>query len=130
MGGKSSSSSSREYNTENISQQGEGNVHGDNNVVTVERADAQTLDNIAKTLGEGVRDLTGAGVTMAGGAFDLAGEVAMAGQESTQAAMDFASSFTEREQVGNAGNATRTVMVVAVAAAVALVGIAWASKKG
>ena len=54
----SSSKTSRTYNTTNTSQQGEGaNVSGDRNRVTVQRADAMTLDNIAKMHGEGFADL-------------------------------------------------------------------------
>lgn len=60
----------------------------------------------------------------------LAREVAQAGENGTQRAMDFVSNYTERAQVGNAGKATKTVIYVAAFAAIALVGIAWASKRG
>lgn len=181
-GGSSSSSSDKTYNTTNVSQQAEGaNVYGKNNRVLVQRADAVTLDNIAKALESGTREITGNAAEMSDGAFDLADEisktsrdinqdsldfaegvnvdsldmaenvnsdslgfagdalagmqqlareVAQAGENGTQRAMDFVSDYTEREQVGNAGDATKTVIYVAAFASVALVGIAWASKRG
>ncbi|OLO11399.1 hypothetical protein BTW10_09940 [Chromohalobacter japonicus] len=170
-GGSSSSSSDKTYNTTNVSQQAEGaNVYGKNNRVLVQRADAVTLDNIAKALESGTREITGNAAEMSDGAFDLADEisktsrdinqdsldfaegvnsdslglagdamtgmqqlareVAQAGENGTQRAMDFVSDYTQREQVGNAGDATKTVIYVAAFASVALVGIAWASKRG
>lgn len=61
MGGSSSSSTRRTYNTTNLSQQGEGNVAGDNNRVTIERADARSLDRLADALAEGVESLSDQG---------------------------------------------------------------------
>ncbi|MCK0745016.1 hypothetical protein [Chromohalobacter nigrandesensis] len=192
-GGSSSSSSDKTYNTTNVSQQAEGaNVYGKGNRVLVQRADAVTLDNIAKALESGTKEITGNAAEMSDGAFDLADEiaqtsrdinrdslefaeginvdsldmadsvnrdsldfadgvnsdslglagdaltgmqqlareVAQAGENGTQRAMDFVSDYTQREQVGNAGDATKTVIYVAAFASVALVGIAWASKRG
>ncbi len=150
MGGSSSSSTQRTYNTNNVSQQGEGNVYGTGNRVTIQRADAITLDKIAQALADGVEDVTDAGrrqteatlsaterinrdsldtvESVSGSAIDLARDVAQGAEQGTQQAMDFVSNFTERAQVGNAGEATRTVMWVAAGAGITLVGIAWASK--
>ncbi|WP_163557154.1 hypothetical protein [Halomonas sp. NO4] len=152
MGGSSRSSTRRTYNTTNVSQQGEGNVHGNNNRVTIERADALALEHIADVLGAGVQDVTEAGEeqtrrtldatvsinrdsldsmeNVSGDAINLAREVAQAGEEGSQRAMDFVANYTERAQTGNAAEATRTVMWVAAVAGVTLVGIAWASKGG
>lgn len=157
-GGSSSSSSDRTYNTTNVSQQAEGaNIYGYGNTVTVQRADAMTLDRIAAALEAGTKSQAEAGRKMVEGGYDLAGdisdtardinsdsldfagdaltgmeslarEVAQAGEESTQKAMDFVSNYTERAQVGNSAEATKTVIYVAGFAAIALVGIAWASK--
>lgn len=159
MGGSSSSKTSRTYNTTNVSQQGEANVYGTGNTTIVQRADAITLDNLAKELGKTTRAQTGVAADLSQGAFDLAEElgettrtinkdsldfaksingdsvqlareVAQAGEESTQKAMDFVSQYTERAQVGNAAEATKTVMWVAGVAGITLVGIAFASKGG
>ncbi|MDO0946634.1 hypothetical protein [Chromohalobacter israelensis] len=179
-GGSSSSSSDKTYNTTNVSQQSEGaNVYGRGNQVVVQRADAVTLDNIAKSLEAGTRSQADAGAKMVEGGYDLASDisdtsrdinrdsldfaegvnvdsldfaegvnrdslglagdalsgmeklarqVAQAGEEGSQRAMDFVSNYTEREQVGNSAEATKTVIYVAGFAAIALVGIAWASK--
>lgn len=143
MGGSSSRSSTRRtYNTTNVNQQGDGaNVYGTGNRVTVQRADALALDNIAKMLGTSVEKLLGTTETINADSLDavtstsseaiqLAREVAQAGEEGTQDAMDFVANYTERAQVGNAAEATKTVMWVAAVAGITLVGIAWASKGG
>jgi hypothetical protein len=152
MGGTSSSSTRRTYNTTNLSQQGDGNVAGDNNRITIQRADALALEHIADVLGEGVTtvtdanvsvtgdiaDVLGEGVTtvtdanvsVTGDAIELAKEVQQGAENGTQQAMDFVANWTEREQVGNSAEATKTVWIVAGVAGVTLVGIAWASRGG
>ncbi|MDI5984897.1 hypothetical protein QLQ85_08845 [Halomonas sp. M4R5S39] len=156
MGSKSRSRTSRTYTTTNVSQQGEGNVYGTNNRVTIQRADAQTLDNIARALERGVEDLSRQGENQtrrtleaattinadsldavtgtAGDAMQrlerLALEVQNGAEKGTQQAMDFVANYTEREQVGTGGQELRTLQFTAAAVAVALVGIAWASSKG
>ena len=60
MGGSSKSSTKRTYQTTNVSQQGEAVAYGQGNTVTVHRADAVTLDNIAAALEAGVENLTDA----------------------------------------------------------------------
>jgi hypothetical protein len=55
-------------------------------------------------------------------------EIQQGAEKGTQQAMDFVSGFTEREQIGSEGEQLRTLQYVAAAVAVALVGIAWASK--
>lgn len=156
MGGSSSSKTQRTYNTTNYSQQGEGNVHGNNNRVTIERADAKTLDNIAKALEAGIEDISQAGteqtvktleaaeqinadsLDFAEGVnadaldanTDVLGQALQFTENSSQRAMDFVDNYTEREQVGNDANATRSVVYVAGMAGLALVGVAWASKGG
>ncbi len=144
MGGSSSSSTSRTYNTTNVSQQGEGaNVVGDGNTTTVYRADAITLDNIAAALAAGVEDLTEAGTKQVeaalGANVDVSTEALKRNESvsraalqfsenSSQQAMDFVSHYTERAQIGSEGEQLRTLQYVAAAVAVALVGIAWASR--
>jgi len=153
MSNSSSSKTSRTYNTTNVSQQGEGaNVNGRGNTTTVYRADAIALDNIAKALTEGVTDLSSAGVkqteaaldsntdvskaalstneSVTREAIDLANRVAQGAENGTDQALDFVANYSERAQVGNADEATKTVMWVAAVAGVTLVGIAWASKGG
>lgn len=156
MGSESSSSTTRNTTNNNTSQQGEANAYGENNVVNVERADAVALDNIAAALQAGVEDVTEAGVAqteknleegnktaresieaIAGvnrdsleNVTDLAMEVAQGAEEGTKQAMSFADNFTEREQIGAQGDALQTLGYVAAAVAVALVGVAWASKGG
>jgi len=152
-GGSSSSSSDRTYNTTNVSQQAQAaNVYGKGNRVFVQRADAVTLDNIAKTLESGVHDVTSAGEQQVSDTLDtarainadsldvvgnvnadslaLASQVVQGAQKGNQEAMDFVSNYTERAQTGNAGEATRTVMWVALVAGVTLVGIAYTSRGG
>lgn len=133
MGGRSTSSTSRTYNTTNISQQGEGaNVAGNNNTTTVYRADAITLDNIAAALAAGVEDLSDSGVKQVEAALDsntkVAGQAFQFAEEGNQAAMDFVSNYTERAQIGSDGEQLKTLQYVAAAVAIALVGIAWASR--
>lgn len=53
----SKSSTRRTYQTTNQSQQGEANVIGSGNAVNVYRADALTLDNIARMHGDSLSDL-------------------------------------------------------------------------
>lgn len=156
MGGSSSSSTRRTYNTTNLSQQGEGNVAGDNNRVTIERADARSLDRLADALAEGVESLSDQGQaqtrdtldaattinadsldygevisTQALGALEsVARQAQQASEEGTQSAMDFVSNYTERAQVGTGGEELRTLKWTAGAVAVALVGMAWASNGG
>lgn len=154
MGGSSSSSTKRTYQTQNISQQGRANVYGNNNQTSIYRADAITLDNIAAALAAGVEDVTNAGTRQVESALDsntnvtraaldsntsvtrdamssmekLALEIQQGAEKGTQQAMDFVSNYTEREQIGSEGEQLRTLQYVAAAVAVALVGIAWASK--
>lgn len=172
MGGSSSSSTKRTYQTQNISQQGRANVYGSDNKTTIYRADAITLDNIAAALAAGVEDMSRAGVDQVEAALDagndmtrrtldagsdmtrrtldvtqninrdslssmekvsrdsidLANRVSQGAEKGTQQAMDFVSGFTERSQIGSEGEQLRTLQYVAAAVAVALVGIAWASK--
>ncbi|MFB9867919.1 hypothetical protein [Vreelandella sulfidaeris] len=154
MGGSSSSSTKRTYQTQNISQQGHANVYGSGNQTTVYRADAITLDNIAAALAAGVEDVTNAGTKQVEATLDsntnvtraaldsntsvtrdamssmekLALEIQQGAEKGTQQAMDFVSNYTEREQIGSEGEQLRTLQYVAAAVAVALVGIAWASK--
>ncbi|NIC03973.1 hypothetical protein [Billgrantia bachuensis] len=154
MSNKSSSKTSRSYETNNISQQGEANVIGDRNSTTIYRADAITLDNIAKALAAGVEDLSEAGRRQVEAALSTTEKInrdsldGMEGvskealkrneavsraalqfsEKSSMSAMDFVANFTEREQIGSEGEQLRTLQYVAAAVAVALVGIAWASK--
>jgi hypothetical protein len=209
MGGSSSSSTKRTYQTQNISQQGRANVYGTGNKTTIYRADAITLDNIAAALAAGVEDMSRAGTDQVEAALDVGNdmtrrtldvgndmtrrtldvgndmtrrtldvaerinrdaldsntsvtrdaidsntsvtrdamnsntsvtrdamnslerlslEIQQGAEKGTQKAMDFVSGFTEREQIGSEGEQLRTLQYVAAAVAVALVGIAWASK--
>jgi len=70
MGGSSSSSTKRTYQTQNISQQGRANVYGNNNQTSIYRADAITLDNIAAALAAGVEDMSNAGTKQVEAALD------------------------------------------------------------
>lgn len=152
MGGSSSSSTRRTYNTTNLSQQGEGNVAGNNNRVTIERADAKTLDRIADALTDSVGDTLDTTEKINADSLDFAGEALgentvisrqaldamravatqaqQASEEGTQSAMDFVSNYTERAQVGTGGEELRTLQWTALVVGVALVGLAWASSKG
>lgn len=65
-----------------------------------------------------------------GDSIQLAREVAQGAEEGSKRALDFVANYSERAQVGNAGEATRTVMWVALVAGVTLIGIAWASRGG
>lgn len=75
MGGSSSSSTKRTYQTQNISQQGRANVYGNGNQTTIYRADAITLDNIAAALAAGVEDMSNAGTKQVEAALDAGSDM-------------------------------------------------------
>ena len=156
MGGSSSSATRRTYNTTNLSQQGGGNVAGDNNRVMIQQADALALEKIAEELGSGVEDITAAGTEQTQAVLDagegmtrasldavtgstkqaidameaIALDVQQGAESGTQRAMDFAANYTERAQTGTGGAQLRTLQYTAAAVAVGLVGMAWAAKGG
>lgn len=151
MGGSSSSSTQRHYETTNIAQQGEANLVGsDGNTVTIQHADALALEHIADVLGEGVSDTLQTGRVVMGEATDLTRDInreslefagdtleevtdlarraQQAGESGTKAAMDFVAGYTERAQIGDAGEGLRSLVWIAGAVAVAVVGLAYAAR--
>lgn len=159
MGGSSKSvnknttntSTVHETNTANTSLQGEGNIHGSDNTIITNAADAEVLRSLgadafsaASDLGNGSFDLS---LELGQGAFDLAGAVnrdnvgfmgsigqslisaasktqsesLSLAEEATRNSMGLVSNFTERQQLGASAGQADALKWVALAA-VAVVG--------